>query len=34
MVTRALLAARDFVKIRDLTAQAVGIVAASAVPRG
>jgi len=31
MVTKALLAERDFVKIRDLTAQAVGIVAASAV---
>jgi len=34
MVTKALLAERDFVKIRDLTAQAVGIVAASAVSRG
>jgi hypothetical protein len=33
MVTKALLAERDFLKIRDLTAQAVGIVAASAVSR-
>ena len=34
MVTKAMLAAGDFAKIRDLTAEAVGIAAAAAVNRG